>query len=255
MSLSSTTRISVLSVHGNPGMRPTLEICALFLAEPSARLLHPCRKIDLDIPRHGLVGTAYLAARLGLAHQLLDALYAAAALVKPPRDFLCQPLDLAFLGPLRLIVVEARQYMLLVQPVQLLALFRNVGQQLRHLIGHVRPSRWEQVHLDHRIAVVHIVGPRRQETSPVLVRGEQHPRAHPAAAAEAAAPAGQAIPVALGRMVGVGLPVRDVAVRGVSSVCRALRTGAWGWPYRFVRSRHMANAGRGFEIPSVRPGC
>ena len=91
------------------------------------------------------------------------------------------------------------------QSFQFLALARDVGKELRDLVRDVGPTRGEQVHLDYRITVIHVVGARRQETPSILVRREQHPCA--GSAAEAVARAGRPIPVALGRMMGVGLPV------------------------------------------------
>lgn len=138
----------------------TLEICALLRAEPSTRLLHPCRKVDLDVLGHSLIRAAHLAIRLALAHHLFDALYAAATLVEAAGDVLCQRLDIVLLGLFCLVVVKSWEHMFLVQPLQLLALGRNAGQQLRHFVRHVHPARREQIHLDHGVAVVHVVGAR-----------------------------------------------------------------------------------------------
>ncbi len=47
------------------------------------------------------------------------------------------------------------------QSFQLLALARDVGKELRDLVRDVGPARGKQVHLDYRIAVIHVVGARR----------------------------------------------------------------------------------------------
>lgn len=109
---------------------------------------------------HDLVGATHLAVMFALAHHLLDALDDAVAVVEPLGDGLRELLYLTFLVPLSLVVVKPRQYVLLMQPLQLLALAGDVGQQLRHFVRRIRPPRRKQVHLDHRIAVVDIVGPR-----------------------------------------------------------------------------------------------
>ncbi len=76
------------------------------------------------------------------------------ALVEGARDVLGQRLDGGLLGALGVVVVEARQHVLLVQALQRLALARHAGQEVRHLVRHVGPARRQQVHLDDGVAVV-----------------------------------------------------------------------------------------------------
>lgn len=85
---------------------------------------------------------------------MLNLLYALVALVKPLGDLLCQVLDLALLGPLGLLVIEAREDVLLVQPVELLALLRNFGEEFRDVVVDLGPARREEVHLDHDVAII-----------------------------------------------------------------------------------------------------
>lgn len=131
-------------------------------------------------------------------------------------DVLRQGLDLPLLGPLGILVVEAREHMLLVQPLQLLALARHVGQQVRHLIRDVGPARREQVHLDYGVAVIMVVGGARGEQAAAVVVGVEEDGAT-SGAAEAVG-RGEvcvaAIFIAVGRMMGVGLSVGEVAVTG-----------------------------------------
>lgn len=114
--------------------RLTLQICALLLSEVGAGLLDSRGKVDLYVLGHDLVGAAHLAIMFTLAHHLLDTLDDAVAFVEPLGDGLRKLLYLPFLILLGLLIVEPRQYVLLVQPLQLLALARDVGQQLRHFV-------------------------------------------------------------------------------------------------------------------------
>jgi len=91
----------------------TLEVCALPLAKPGACFLHSRGQVDLYILGHDLVGSADLAGGLAFAHHLLNTLDAAVAVVKAARDGLRQLLDLALLGLFGLIIVEPREYVLL----------------------------------------------------------------------------------------------------------------------------------------------
>lgn len=98
------------------------------------------------------------------------------------------------------------------QLVELARLFRYLRQVLGDLVLHVEPARRQQVHLNHRIAVV-FVGTRRHEPLPLL--------GHAPAVAEAIG-AGPAIARLLLRVVRVGLAVGYEAIqlrqRGQASV-------------------------------------
>lgn len=64
--------------------------------------------------------------------------------------------------------------MFLVQPLQRLTLARDFRQDVRDLVADIRPPRWQQVHLDHGVAVVRVVGALGEEAAPVVVCGEEH---------------------------------------------------------------------------------
>lgn len=132
------------------------------------------------------------------------------AVVEALCDLLRQQLDLAFLGPLCLLVVEPGQHMLLVQALELLALAGDVGEDVGHLVRDVGPPRRQQVHLDHGVSVVDVVRPLRQEAAPVFVGREEHAARVDSSSAAAEAVAGgtrRSIPGALCRVVRVRLPV------------------------------------------------
>lgn len=133
----------------------TLQISTLLFPKPRTRLLHPRCKRDLDILRHHLVALAHTARLLSrLPDHHLDLLHRLLALVEPVRDLLRQPLNGALLLLPGLLITKPGEQMLLVQLVQPGGLLRDVGQQLRHLLLHVHPTRREQVHLDHGVAVI-----------------------------------------------------------------------------------------------------
>lgn len=194
----------------------TLQIRALLLPEAGARLLDPGGQRDLYVLGHGLLGPAHAVGRLArVLDHAVDPLDALVALVEAPGDLLGQALDLALLGPLGLLVVEAGEHVFLVQAVELLALLRNLGQQVRDLVADVGPAGRQQVHLDHGVAiVVGVVRARRQQAAPVLVGREEE-----AAAGAAAAGAVRAcrcrrvvsIPRSLGRVVCIRRPVGYVS--------------------------------------------
>jgi hypothetical protein len=96
------------------GSQLTFKVCALFFAEPRAGFLDPRGQVDLDVLGHDLVGVADLVGGLAFAHHLLDVLDAAVAVMEAARDCLGKLLNFAFLGHFGLIVVEPRQYVLLV---------------------------------------------------------------------------------------------------------------------------------------------
>lgn len=188
------------------------------------------------------------------------------AVVEAARDVLRQLLDIPLLGLLGALVVEARQHMLLVQPLELLRLLGDVGEQVRHLVRDVGPARGQQVHLDHGVAVVVVVA-ARQEAAPVrgLVGGEEHGGAGGGAEALGAGEVvATAILVPVGRVVSIGLPVGEIAAgrlgteRGLGwgkGVVAWLLRAQWDTArgsrqemrrtrretYRLVRSRHMAD--------------
>lgn len=135
------------------------------------------------------------------------------AVVETAGDVLRQPLDIPFLGLLGALVVEARQHMLLMQPLELLRLLGDVGQEIRHLVRDVSPARRQQVHLDHRVAVIVVVA-AREEAAAVrgLVGGEEHGSAGGGAEALGAGEiVATAILIPMGGMVSVGLPVGEIA--------------------------------------------
>jgi hypothetical protein len=161
--------------------------------------------------------------------------------MKPSGNILCQALDLGLLGFLGLIVVEARQYVLLVKSLQVLALCRDVCKELRDLIGYVGPSRWQKVHLNHGVAIVLECAGRQQATAIFRRIGVAT-----ASAGDARnRPGGILVP--LSGVMSVRLPVGDVA----SDVDGSQKGAPWEFVrrdsglalYRLVRSRHMADAG------------
>ena len=80
------------------------------------------------VPGHGLLSLVDGARLLRLAHHLLDPLYAPVALVESLCDLLRELFDLRLLSPLGVVVIEPGEDMLLVQPLQALALGGYVGQ-------------------------------------------------------------------------------------------------------------------------------
>lgn len=140
----------------------TLQVGALLLAKAGAGLLNAASEADLYIPSHDLLSPRHRAGVLAVADHLLDALDATVALVEALRDALCQALDLALLGALGLLVVEARQDVFLVQALEGLGLSGDVGQEVRHLVADVGPPRRQQVHLDDGVPIVVVVAPRQQ---------------------------------------------------------------------------------------------
>ena len=101
------------------------------------------------------------------------------AVVKAARNRLRQPLNLVLLGALgHCVLVEPGQHVLLVQPVEQLALARHLAQDLGHLVRNVGPARRQEVHLDHGVTAVaaklvgalFVEGDWRQQAAAVLVR-------------------------------------------------------------------------------------
>lgn len=195
--------------------RRTLEVSALLLPEPCARLLHSGGERNLDVLRHDFVCLGQGTSTLLLSDHLLDTLNTSVAVVEALGNILCQTLDLPLLGPLGVLIVEAREYVLLVQPLQFLALACYIGQQICHLICNVGPAWREQVHFDHSITVIVVVGRAGGEQAAAVVIGvEEHGAAGSVAEAVSR---GQvctaAIFITMSRMMCVGLSVGEVAVR------------------------------------------
>lgn len=201
MPRSSVQQISITRVAKHIFIGLTLEICALPFPEARARLLHPRSQADLDVLGHDLLGLGHVA----LTHHLLDPLYAAVAVVEALGDVLRQLLDLALLGLLGVLVVEAGQDVLLVQAFEGLRLARNAGQQVRHLVRYVSPARGQQVHLDDGVAIV-VVGAGQQA---LLVLGGRR-RGIGAAEVGKAGTAGAGVTGLLRRVVRIGLAIGDV---------------------------------------------
>lgn len=91
------------------------------------------------------------------------------AFVEPLSDFLGKFLDLSFLGPLCIVIIEARQHMLLVKLLKALPLDGNFGEKLSYLIGNIGPSWGKQVHLDHGVAII-LECAGRQQAPAIVVR-------------------------------------------------------------------------------------
>lgn len=104
----------------------TLQIRALFLPEACTRFLHSCRKGYLDILRHDLVPPAHTPILLRITHHRLNPLNAPLTLMKPARDLLRQPLNNPLLFLAHILISKPRQYMLLMQLVQLRRLLRDL---------------------------------------------------------------------------------------------------------------------------------
>jgi hypothetical protein len=85
---------------------------------------------------------------LGLVNDGLDALDGDLALVEAAGDALGQALDLVLLADAHVLVVEARQQVLLGQVVELAHLGSDVGENGGDLVLGVEPARRQQVHLD-----------------------------------------------------------------------------------------------------------
>lgn len=181
----------------------TLEICALPFPEARARLLHPRSQANLDVLGHDLFRLGHVA----LAHHLLDALYAAVAVVEAFGDVLRQLLDLVLLGLLGVLVIEAGQDVLLVEALEGLRLARDVRQQVRHLVRYVGPARGQQVHLDDGVAIV-VVGAGQQAL--LVLRGRR--RGIGAAEVGKTGTAGAGVTGLLRRVVRIGLAIGDVTV-------------------------------------------
>jgi hypothetical protein len=139
--------------------RLTLQIGRLLLAEHGADLTDARGERDLEVLGHDGVALSHVALLLRVAHHGVDALDGLLAALEAARNVLSQVLNVALLALLDVLVVEARQHVLLVQLVELARLAGDVGQLLRDLVLHVEPARRQQVHLNHRVAVV-VVGAR-----------------------------------------------------------------------------------------------
>lgn len=179
--------------------------------------MHPGGQADLYVLRHNLLRSGHRASALLLAHHALNTLDTTVAVMEALGDILRHALNVLLLGALRLLVVEAWQHMLLMQALQLLRLARNVGQDVCDLVGDVGPPRRQQVHLDHGVAIVVVVGRSGgQQAAPVVVCIKEHRGAGGGAKALGRA-VGAGIFVAVCGMVGVGLSVGEVAgeVRGL----------------------------------------
>jgi hypothetical protein len=174
----------------------------LFLPEHCAHFADTRSQGYLQIVRHDFLALVDVALLLGLAHHGLYPLDGLLAALEAPCDVLGKLLNLDLLALLDVFVVEAREHVLLVQLVQTPRLLCNVREVLGDLVLHVKPSRRQQVHLNHGIAVV-LVGARGHEALPLL--------GHAPAVAEAVC-AGPAIPRLLLRVMRVRLAVGDEAV-------------------------------------------
>jgi hypothetical protein len=82
----------------------------------------------------------------------LDALDGDLALVEAAGDALGEALDLVLLAEAHVLVVEARQQVLLGQVVEVAHLGGDVGEDGGDLVLRVEPARREQVHLDDGVA-------------------------------------------------------------------------------------------------------
>jgi hypothetical protein len=223
--------------------RPTLQICSLLLAEHSAHIADPRCQGNLEILCHDLLASIDVALLLCLAHHHLYALDSLLTLLKAPCDALSKLLDFALLLLLDVLIVESRQHVLLVQLVELPRLLRYLGEVLGDLVLHIQPPWRQQVHLNHRVAVI-FIGTARHQPLPLL--------GHAPAVAEAIG-ARSAITRLLLRMVGVGLAI------GYKAACYVSRNTP-GWSdaaYRFVRSRHMLSWGASMPLCHgiLKPGC
>lgn len=78
------------------------------------------------------------------------------AFVEIPRNLLREPLNLCFLRPLCVVVIESREDMFLVKLVKIVAFGSNVGKNLGNLVCNLRPARWEHVHLNHGVTIVFV---------------------------------------------------------------------------------------------------
>lgn len=106
----------------------TLQVSALLFPESCACLLDSGRQRNLNILRHNLISFGQGTRALLLPNQLFNVLNAPMAVVKALGDVLRKSLNLPLFGPFRILIVEAREHMLLMQALQLLALTRHVGQ-------------------------------------------------------------------------------------------------------------------------------
>lgn len=185
----------------------TLQIGGLFLAEVGADIADPRRERDLQVLCHDLFALIDAALLLGLAYHFVYSLYRLLTFLEAPGDGLCQLLDFALLLLLDMLIVESREYVLLVQLVELPRLLRHLGEIVCDLVLDVKPSRWQKIHFDYRIAVV-FEGARRHE--PETLFGD-------APAVTEAIRGRAAIPPSLGWVVRVGLAVGDVAASEATS--------------------------------------
>ena len=130
-----------------------------------------------------------------------------------------QPLDLPLVSAG---IVEAGQDMLIMQAFEVCRFPCDAGEQLVHLVAYVGPARREEVHLYY--GIVGVLRGRGEENASIIIdEGGVRVRE----------------PWTLCWVVAVGLPVGDVAARGVG-VSESLFAACEVVEYRFVRSRHMA---------------
>jgi hypothetical protein len=193
--VSSRTPITI-------GGRLTLQICRLLLPEHCAHFADTRSQGYLQIVRHDFLALVDVALLLRLAHHGLYPLDGLLAALETPCDVLGKLLDLELLSLLDVFIVEAREHVLLVQLVETPRLLGDVRKVLGDLVLHVEPSRRQQVHLNHGIAVV-LVGACGHEALPLF--------GHAPAVAEAVC-AGSAISRLRLRVVRVRLAVGDEAV-------------------------------------------
>lgn len=208
----------------------TLEICSLFLAKHCADLADPCCQGDFEVAGHDLLALVDVALLLGFAHHCLYPLDGLLALLEMAGNALCQLLNLALLALLDVLVVEAREDVLLVQLVELARLLGDFGEVFGDLVLDIEPAWRQQVHLYYGIPIV--VASAGHEAQTFL--------GHSPAIAEAIG-AGAAIARLLRGMVRVGLAVGYEAVALRQREQGQVVSGSSGrrHAYRLVRSRHM----------------
>lgn len=199
----------------------------MFFAKHRAHFADAGGKRDFEILGHDLLALVDVALLLGLADHHLYALDGLLTLLEEAGDGLGDLLNLALLALLDVLVVKARQHMLLVQLVELARLLGNLGEVFGDLVLHVEPARRQQVHLYDSVAVV-LEGGAGHEALALL--------GHAPGVAEAIGGGGAIASLLLG-VVRVGLAVGYKA-RWLRQQQQRTRQGGGG-QYRLVRSRHM----------------
>src|ERR1700733_512122 len=132
----------------------TVQISALFLPERCADFLHPRCESYLYISRHLFIPFTQSPLRLGFLDHFLNSLDSILAITKPAGYLLRQLFNILLLSFLDIVIVEARENMLLVKLVQLCRLQSNILQYISNFVLNIHPSWRKQIHFDYCVSIV-----------------------------------------------------------------------------------------------------